>query len=167
MKWGIIGLGAIGSRVGEVARCFGCEVQYYSTSGRNHSARFSEVDFDTLLATSDIISVHAPLNEKTKGLMNREAFRKMKPSSIFINVGRGPIVVESDLRDALNEGDISAAGLDVLDTEPMAADNPLREVRDPEKFLITPHIAWATVEARRCLMKIIEGQVEELVDSFR
>ena len=110
----IIGLGAIGSRVGEVARVLRtCEVQYYSTSGRNHSARFSEVDFDTLLATSDIISVHAPLNEKTKGLMNREAFRKMKPSSIFINAGRGPIVVESDLRDALNEGDIFAAGLDV------------------------------------------------------
>ncbi|MEE8827086.1 MAG: D-2-hydroxyacid dehydrogenase [Eubacteriales bacterium] len=163
MTWGIIGLGAIGSRVGEVARCFGCQVQYYSTSGRHHSDSFREVDFDTLLATSDIISVHAPLNEHTKGLMDREAFRKMKPSSIFINVGRGPIIVEADLRDALNAGDIAAAGLDVLDTEPMAADNPLREVSDPEKLLITPHIAWATVEARRRLMHIIEGQVEDFL----
>ena len=95
--------------------------------------------------------------------MDREAFRKMKPSSIFINVGRGPIIVEADLRDALNAGDIAAAGLDVLDTEPMAADNPLREVSDPEKLLITPHIAWATVEARRRLMHIIEGQVEDFL----
>ncbi len=163
MRWGIIGLGAIGNRVGEIARCFGCKVQYYSTSGKNHITKFSEVDFDTLLATSDIISIHAPLNKKTKSLMNREAFRKMKPSSILINVGRGPIVVESDLRDALNAGELAAAGLDVLDREPMAADNPLREVRDPENLLITPHIAWATVEARRRLMKIIEKQVEEFV----
>ena len=167
MNWGIIRLGAIGSRVGEIAQCFGCQVRYFSTSGRNHSSIFREVDFDTLLAASDILSVHAPLNEQTKGLLNKDAFRRMKSSAILINVGRGPIIVESDLRDALNAGKIAAAGLDVLETEPMAADNPLREVLDPEKILITPHIAWATVEARSRLMKIIEDQVSVLHDQWK
>ena len=96
-KWGIIGLGAIGKRVAGIAEAFGCEVQYYSTSGKNHCADYREVDFDTLLSTSDVISIHAPLTEETRHLMDREAFRRMKTTAVLINVGRGPIIVEQDL----------------------------------------------------------------------
>lgn len=159
--WGIIGLGAIGRRVADIAGMFGCRVIYYSTSGKNSQPGYERVDFDTLLAESDIVSVHAPLDENTQGLMNAEAFAKMKSSAIFLNLGRGPIVVEADLADALNNGTIAAAGLDVLSVEPMRADNPLRIIKDSERLIITPHIAWASVEARTRLMKIIEGQIKE------
>jgi glycerate dehydrogenase len=159
--WGIIGMGNIGRRVADLAGLFGCRVIYYSTSGRNNQEGYQRVDFDTLLAESDIVSVHAPLNEDTRGLMDGAAFSKMKKSAIFLNLGRGPIVVEADLAEALKEGKIAAAGLDVLCSEPMAPDNPLREIQDSGKLLITPHIAWASVEARTRLMEIIEGQVAE------
>ena len=159
--WGIIGLGAIGRRVADIAGMFGCRVNYYSTSGKNSQPGYKRVDFDTLLAESDIVSVHAPLDQNTQGLMNAEAFAKMKSSAIFLNLGRGPIVVEADLADALNNGTIAAAGLDVLSVEPMRADNPLRTIKDSERLIITPHIAWASVEARTRLMKIIEGQIKE------
>lgn len=161
MTWGIIGLGNIGRRVADIAKMFGCHVIYYSTSGKNNQEGYERVDFDTLLKTSDIVSVHAPLNEDTENLMNREAFAKMKKSAIFLNLGRGPIVSEQDLADALKEGTIAAAGLDVLCAEPMRADNPLRGIKDSDKLIITPHIAWASVEARTRLMNIILGQVAE------
>ena len=93
--------------------------------------------------------------------MDFEAFKKMKKSAIFINVGRGPIVVEEDLVKALEEDEIQAAGLDVLDVEPMSEDSPLRKVKDSTKLIITPHIAWASVEARERLMNIILGQIKE------
>ena len=159
--WGIIGLGAIGRRVADLAKLFGCRVIYYSTSGKNDQPGYTRVDFDTLLAESDIVSVHAPLDENTKGLMDREAFAKMKDTAIFLNLGRGPIVVEQDLANALKTHMIGAAGLDVLSVEPMSPDNPLREIKDSERLIITPHIAWASVEARTRLMKIIEGQIRE------
>lgn len=159
--WGIVGLGNIGRRVAEIAKLFGCQVIYYSTSGKNNNSDYERVDFDEILAQSDILSVHAPLDENTRGLFNKEAFAKMKASSIFINVGRGPIVVEQDLADALNEGQIAAAGLDVLAVEPMAETNPLRYIKDSEKLIITPHIAWASIEARTRLMKIICNQIKE------
>ncbi len=160
-KWGIIGLGAIGKRVAEIAKCFGANVSYYSTSGKNHDSEYNEVDFDTLLKESDIISIHAPLDDNTLHLMDAAAFEKMKSTAILINVGRGPIIVEKDLADALESGQIAAAGLDVLDVEPMSPENPLVKIKDSDKLLITPHIAWAAVEARQRLMKIIEGQIEE------
>ncbi len=160
-KWGIIGLGAIGKRVAEIAKCFGANVSYYSTSGKNHDSEYNEVDFDTLLKESDIISIHAPLDDNTLHLMDATAFEKMKSTAILINVGRGPIIVEKDLADALESGQIAAAGLDVLDVEPMSPENPLVKIKDSDKLLITPHIAWAAVEARKRLMKIIEGQIEE------
>lgn len=159
--WGIVGLGNIGRRVAEIAKLFGCRVIYYSTSGRNNNPDYERVSFDEILAQSDILSVHAPLDENTKGLFDKVAFGKMKPSSIFINVGRGPIVVEQDLADALNEGVIAAAGLDVLSVEPMAETNPLRHIKDSEKLIITPHIAWASIEARTRLMQIICNQIKE------
>ena len=159
--WGIIGLGNIGRRVADIAKMFGCRVIYYSTSGKNTQPGYERVDFDTLLRESDIVSVHAPLNENTEGLMNKEAFAKMKKTAIFLNLGRGPIVVEADLADALENGIIAAAGLDVLAVEPMCKENPLRRIKDSTRLIITPHIAWASVEARTRLMKIIEGQLEE------
>ncbi len=161
--WGIIGLGAIGSRVAEIAKCFGANVIYYSTSGKNHSDTYKEVDFETLLKESDILSVHAPLNEVTEHLIDAAALSKMKKSAILINVGRGPIIVEKDLAEALEKGVIAAAGLDVLDVEPMSPENPLVRIKDSTKLLITPHIAWAAVEARIRLMQIIEKQIEEFV----
>lgn len=163
MTYGIIGLGNIGKRVAGIAKAFGCKVIYYSTSGKNNCDEYERVDFDTLLHESDIVSIHAPLDENTFHLMDAQAFAKMKPSAILINVGRGPIVDEQALKDALENGSIAAAGLDVLSKEPMAKENPLREIKDSDRLLITPHIAWASVEARTNLMNIILGQIKEFV----
>ena len=163
MTWGILGLGAIGRRVADIATAFGAEVIYYSASGAPAQKGYTQTDFDTLLSRSDILSIHAPLNEYTQGIMNMEAFRKMKPQAILLNLGRGPIVREADLAEALNAGEIQAAGLDVLDLEPMAADSPFLSVKDKDRLLITPHIAWAAVESRQRLMQIIAGQIEEFL----
>lgn len=161
MTWGILGLGAIGRRVADIAGMFGARVIYYSASGAPAQEGYHQVNFDTLLAESDILSIHAPLNEYTEGIMDAEAFWKMKSSAILLNLGRGPIINETDLAAALNDGEIRAAGLDVLCAEPMSKESPLLDVHDKDRLLITPHIAWATVEARQRLMKIIEGQVRE------
>ena len=150
--WGIIGLGAIGRRVAQIARAFGANVIYYSASGRPAQDGYTQVDFDTLLTTSDIISVHAPLNEHTENLLDKCAFAKMKETCIFLNLGRGPIVVEQDLYDAR---------LDVLSAEPMSEKNPLIKIQDSRRLFITPHIAWASVEARTRLMQIILDQMKE------
>lgn len=159
--WGIIGMGAIGRRVAEAAKIFGCNVIYYSTSGKNNQPGYQRVELDELLAKSDIVSVHAPLTPETEGLMDKKAFEKMKKSAIFLNLGRGPIVAEQDLADALKNGEIMAAGLDVLCVEPMSPENPLKEIKDSGKLLITPHIAWASVEARTRLVNTILGQIQE------
>lgn len=159
--WGIIGLGAIGRRVADLAGLFGCRVIYYSTSGKNNQPGYERVSFDTLLSESDIVSIHAPLDDNTEGLFHAKAFEKMKRSAILLNLGRGPIIVEQDLADALKNGQIAAAGLDVLSVEPMQASNPLREIKDSERLIITPHIAWASIEARTRLMEIIVSQIKE------
>lgn len=161
MTYGIIGLGNIGRRVADIAKAFGCHVIYFSTSGKNDQPGYERVGFEELLTESDIVSIHAPLDENTRGLMNKEAFAKMKKSAILLNVGRGPIVNEADLADALDQGEIAAAGLDVLSVEPMQQQNPLRAIKDSEKLLITPHIAWAAVESRKRLMNIILTQIKE------
>lgn len=150
--WGIIGLGEIGRKVADIAKAFGCHVVYYSTSGKNSNPDYERAEFDELLRSSDIISIHASLNDRTQNLMNRAAFEKMKPEAVLINVGRGPIVNESDLLWALNENKIAAAGLDVLSVEPMRKDNPLYGYKDSNRLIITPHIAWATNEARKRLV---------------
>lgn len=161
VTWGILGLGAIGRRVADIAGMFGARVIYYSASGAPAQEGYRQVDFDTLLAESDILSIHAPLNEYTENLMNASAFHKMKSGSILLNLGRGPIVNEADLTEALNSGEIRAAGLDVLSTEPMTKDNPLFEVHDKSRLLITPHVAWTAIEARQRLMKIVAGHIKE------
>lgn len=161
VTWGILGLGAIGRRVADIAGMFGARVIYYSASGAPAQEGYRQVDFDTLLSQSDILSIHAPLNEYTENIMNTDAFRKMKSSAVLLNLGRGPIVNEADLANALNSGEIRAAGLDVLSVEPMTKDNPLFGVHDKSRLFITPHVAWAAVEARQRLMKIVAGHIKE------
>jgi glycerate dehydrogenase len=147
--WGIIGLGEIGRGVASVAKLFGCNVIYYSTTGKNSNPDYEQVDLDTLLERSDVISIHAPLNAATHDLIGEEQLRRMKKEALLLNLGRGPIVNEQALAKALKEDWIGGAGLDVLSAEPMAATNPLIEIQDSTKLIITPHIAWATVEARQ------------------
>ena len=165
--WGIVGLGNIGKRVARIAEAFGCRVIYYSTSGRNNNPDYAQVDFDTLLKESDVVSIHAPLNTDTKGLFNAAAFAKMKPSAVLINVGRGPIVDEPALVDALNNGQIAGAGLDVMETEPLPADSPLFNVKDPDKLLMTPHMAWASVEARQRLVNEVALNLKAFLSGER
>ena len=153
--WGIIGLGEIGRGVAEVAKAFGCNVIYYSTSGRNQNSEVEQVSFETLLERSDIVSIHAPLNEKTENLIGMEALKRMKSSAVLLNLGRGKIIEEEALVTALETGEIAGAGLDVISEEPIHPDNPLLRMKDSTKLIVTPHIAWATVEARsRCLEEV-------------
>lgn len=159
MRFGIIGLGTIGRRTAQVAEAFGMEVVYYSAGGKTYDVPYRAVDFETLLAESDVISCHAPLNEKTQGLMNRAAFKKMKNTAIFLNLGRGPIVVEEDLAEAIRCGEIQVAGLDVFTAEPMKPDSPLLTIQDRDRLFLTPHIAWASIESRKRLVKDVEQSI--------
>lgn len=147
-RWGIIGLGAIGKTVARIAEAFGAEVVYYSTSGKNNDSKYRRVELDELLTNSDIITIHAPLNENTQGLMNYNNLIKMKKSAVLVNVGRGPIVVDEDLAKILDEQKIAGAALDVFTVEPISKDNPLLSVKNKDRLILTPHIAWASVEAR-------------------
>ncbi len=158
--WGVIGLGAIGKEVAGIAKAFGCNVIYYSTSGKNNCKDYCRVDFETFLKEADIISVHAPLTDATRGLIDENAFDKMKPTAYFINVGRGPIVKEEALKIALDEDKIAGAGIDVFDVEPLAATSPLMNIKNKDKIVMTPHIAWASVEARKRL-------IDMMIDNFR
>ena len=150
-KWGIVGLGNIGKKVAKIAEAFGAEVVYYSTSGKNNNSDYKRVELDELLSESDIISIHSPLNSNTQGLFNYDNLKKMKKSSVLINMGRGPIVVEKDLAKAIDENIIAGAGLDVFSVEPMPEDSPLLKIKNKEKIVMTPHIAWASIEARERL----------------
>jgi lactate dehydrogenase-like 2-hydroxyacid dehydrogenase len=160
-QFGIIGMGTIGKRIAEIARVFGANVVYFSTSGNNLYNPYPHLTFDELIRTSDIISVHCPLNEKTNNLIGYSQFKSMKPSAILLNAGRGKIVNEADLARALDENLIAAAGLDVLEKEPIDAGNPLLHINNPEKLLITPHIAWISQEAREML---VEGIYNNILD---
>ncbi len=159
--WGIVGMGNIGRRVAAIAQAFGCRVIFYSASGRSTCTDYEQVDFDTLLARSDVLSLHCPLSDRTRGLIDLAALKKMKPSAILINVARGPVVKEADLCTALSENLIAAAGLDVLEKEPMVSDSPFLEFQDSSRLIITPHMAWASLEARTRVVtetcKNIEG----------
>ena len=155
---GIIGLGTIGHRVAAVAEAFGMEVVYYPTSGVAHEDRYPALGLDELLATSDVVSIHAPLNERTLGLIRLPQLRRMKPSAILINAGRGGIVDEEDLATALNEGALAGAGLDVYTAEPLPENSPLLRIERPDQLSLTPHTAWASAEARgRLIASIAEN----------
>ncbi|MDD6627022.1 MAG: D-2-hydroxyacid dehydrogenase [Lachnospiraceae bacterium] len=158
--WGIVGMGNIGRKVASLAEAFGCRVIFYSASGKSSCTEYERVEFDTLLRESDILSLHCPLSDRTKYLMNKEAFAKMKNTAVLINVARGPVVNTQDLYDALMEGQIAAAGLDVLEKEPMAMDNPLAEIKDSTKLIITPHMSWASTESRNRLVEEVAKNIE-------
>lgn len=147
--WGIVGMGNIGRKVAEIAQAFGCRVIFYSASGQSTCTEYERVDFDTLLKESDFLSLHCPLSDKTRNLINLEALKKMKRSAILVNVARGPVVNDGDLYTALMEEYIAGAGLDVTGTEPMKDTNPLSKIKDSSRLIITPHLAWASTEARR------------------
>lgn len=150
--FGIAGLGEIGRGVAKVASAFGCHVIYYSTGGQNNNPDYERVEWDEFLRRSDVISIHAPLNEKTFHLFNAEAFSKMKANAYLLNLGRGPIVDETALADALKANRIAGACLDVLETEPLPIASPLYDSGLAGRLFITPHIGWAPLEARqRCV----------------
>ena len=145
---GIVGMGAIGQKVASIGTAFGMKVIYYSTSGTGHCKDYPCVPLETLLAESDVISIHAPYNERTAGLIGYEQFRQMKPSAVLVNTGRGGIAVEADLARALDDGLIAGAALDVYVQEPLPLDSPLMHLQHPERLLFSPHIAWYSREAR-------------------
>jgi len=144
---GVIGMGTIGTRLAAVASAFGMRVVYYSTSGTSHNTDYPSVPLDALLRQADAVTIHAPLNARTKGLIGAAELRQMKPSAFLLNLGRGGIVDEAALAQAVDEGVIAGAALDVFVSEPLAADHPLLHVRHPERFRFTPHVAWASREA--------------------
>ena len=162
--WGIVGMGNIGRGVARVAQALGCKVIFFSASGKSSCTEYERVELDELLAQSDILSLHCPLSDRTRGLINKEAFSKMKKSAILVNVARGPVVDTQALYDALTEGQIAAAGLDVLEKEPISKDNPLGKIKDSTKLIITPHMAWASTEARMRLVDEVTKNIQAFLD---
>jgi len=158
--WGIIGLGAIGREVARVARAFGANVIYYSTSGRNSSKDYEQVVLHRLLESSDIISIHAPLNERTKNLLNYEKLQHLKEGAVVLNLGRGGIIDEKAVAEIVDERELYF-GLDVFEKEPLPEDSPLLAVKNPERLYLTPHIAWTSVEAREKLIASVCKNIQE------
>lgn len=160
---GIIGFGEIGQRVADIAAAFGMRViaQSRTRTDQSHRSNFEWADLDILLRTADIVSIHCPLTPQTERLINKETLKLMKSGAFLVNTSRGPIVNDQDLADALNNGIIAGAGIDVLSVEPPPADNPLLWAKN---CLVTPHIAWATKEARLRLMEIVVGNLKAFVE---
>ncbi len=158
--WGIIGMGHIGRRVASIASAFGCKVIFYSASGNSTCTDYERTELIPLLESSDIISLHCPLSDKTFHLIDDTAFCHMRPSSILINVARGPVVDNKALHRALTNNRLMAAGLDVLEGEPITPDNPLADFKDSTRLIITPHMAWASTEARQRVVDETINNVE-------
>ena len=162
-RWGIIGLGNIGREVARLAIAFGCEVAYHSTSGVKRNEEYPAMELNELLEWCDILSVHSPLNERTRDLIGREELQRMKPSSIIINVARGGIINESALAEALDSGWVSAAALDVFSVEPLR-DSALYNIRDKYRLLASPHNAWAAAEAIDRLLDCVANNIKTWLD---
>lgn len=161
--FGTVGLGNIGSRVAGVAEAFGMKVLYYPTSGKPHSDRYeADTDLESFLSRCDVVSVHCPLNERTNGLIGYAQLKRMKASAFIVNMGRGGIVVEADLARALDEGLIAGGATDVFTKEPLPADHPYLKMQHPERLLLTPHIGWASREARICLVDKIAANIKDI-----
>ena len=160
---GIVGMGTIGQRVAKVAEAFGMKVIYFSTSGTSHCKDYPSVTIDELMGASDIVSIHAPLNARTNWLIKAREISLMRPSAIIINIGRGGIVDEQALADAISEGRIAGAGLDVFTSEPRPAGNPLLHTAHPERLSLTPHIGWASREA---LSRLVDGIALNISESL-
>lgn len=157
--WGIVGMGNIGKRVAKIATAFGCRVIFHSVTGKSTVTEYPQVDKDILLHESDFLSLHCPLSDLSRNFIDKDALAKMKPTAYLINVARGPVVNNTDLYEALEAGQISGAGLDVLEKEPLQLTNPLSKIKDSNKLIITPHLAWGSVEAR---MRCVEGVYENI-----
>ena len=156
---GIVGMGAIGTGVARVAEAFGMEVVYYSTSGTGHCKEWPSISLGELMSTSDVISIHAPYNERTAGLIGAGELAMMKPSAIIVNMGRGGIVDEAALAEVIDNDLIGGAALDVFTKEPLPGDSPLLRTRHPEKLRFTPHTAWASTEALTRLVNCIADNI--------
>jgi len=157
-RFGIIGLGTIGKRVAEIATCFGAEIVYHSTSGKNNDASYQQIELSELLKTCDIISIHAPLNDSTSNLLTYDLMRLMPSHAVLINTGRGGIINETDLARIIDEDLIGGACIDVYAKEPISANNPLLHVKNQQKLLLTPHVAWSSTEAiNMVIRKTIEN----------
>lgn len=160
--WGIIGMGNIGKKVAQIATAFGCKVIFYSVTGKSTCTDYPQVDMETLLKESDFLSLHCPLSDLTRNIIDAKALKMMKKSAILINVARGKVVNNTDLYEALVNGEIQAAGLDVVEEEPLTLENPLSKLKDSNQLIITPHLAWASVEARtRCVNEVYKN-----IDAF-
>ena len=158
---GIIGMGNIGSKVAKVAEAFGMKVCYFSTSGTGHCKEYPCLPLEELLAVSDVVSIHAPLNERTNRLIGKDQLAMMKPSAYLVNVGRGAIIVEEDLAAAVDAGVIAGAGIDVFVQEPIPEDHPYLKMQHPERMRLTPHVAWASIEARTRLIGIMAENIRK------
>lgn len=159
---GVIGLGEIGRNFAKKAQAFDCEVVYFSTSGKNSNSEYKQVSLDELLKTSDIISIHAPLNENTKDLLNYENMKNIKKGAILLNLGRGGIINENDLAKLIDEKEIYC-GIDVVNKEPIEESNPLLKVKNKDRLLLTPHIGWASIEARTRLVEMVAQNIEDFI----
>lgn len=158
--WGIVGMGNIGRRVAKIAQAFGCRVIFHSVTGKSTVTEYEQVDKETLLKESDFLSLHCPLSDLTRDFIDRDAMRLMKPSAVLINVARGGVVNNRDLYEALEAGEIAAAGLDVVEKEPLEVSNPLSQIKDSNKLIITPHLAWGSVEARNRCVQGVYGNIK-------
>lgn len=158
---GVVGLGNIGLRVARMAEQFGMKVVYFSTSGTSHNKDYESVSLERLMSESDVVTIHAPLNERTKGLIGPDQLAMMKPTAFIVNTGRGGIVDEAALAAAIDGDKIGGAALDVFSREPLPEDNPLLHVRHPEKLRFTPHTAWASVEARARLIHLVAENIKK------
>lgn len=160
---GIIGLGNIGKEVAKIMTAFGCQVQYYSTSGKNNETLYDNVSLETLLKTSDIVSIHCALTEQTNNLLNKDNLDLLKDGAILLNLGRGGLVNEQDITDTLNSGKDIYFATDVTTVEPIEKNSPLLTIKDKQKIIITPHIAWASIEARTRLMDLVFKNIKDIL----
>lgn len=162
-NWGIIGLGSIGLKVAEIASAFGCNVSYYSTSGKNNNTIYNQKTLEYLLSTSDVITIHSPLNESTLNLINKTNLGTLKDGAILVNVGRGGIINEQDLAETLDQEKLLYCGLDVVNVEPIEKNNPLNYIKNKERLVITPHVAWASIEARNTIIDTTFDNIQKFI----
>lgn len=162
-KWGIIGLGTIGTKVAQIAESFDCDVNYYSTSGKNNNTKYNQISLEELMKESDIVSIHSPLNDTTYNMINKTYLDMMKEDAILINVGRGGIINEADLANKIDSNKSLYCGIDVLEKEPIEKSNPLNKVKNKDRIIITPHIGWGSVESRNKLVELVFDNVKEYI----
>lgn len=165
-NWGIIGLGDIGKKVAQIASGFNCNVNYYSTSGMNKNTDYISISLEELIKTSDIISIHCPLNNTTLNMLNKTNLKNLKQGAILLNLSRGGIINEKDLAEALDTQELYC-GLDVVEIEPIQKENPLNFVKNKERLIITPHIGWASIEARKRLLGGVIKNIQLYVQKYK